>query len=219
MGAWFTNCCCRCGCVYCCTCCKQYNEPPPDAKSFQELQVDMKTFKTGDIILERSPNTSNNNLVKIVGAAPWTHVGIVHKDDEGIARFIEVVAKYHFRNNEIGPHFIDLAKKGQTMYIGHRSINRDLTTEEMEKFKKGLDILSKKDYDGTAQQFYAGCDCCSCLPCVGETCCGLCSKSEEERLEELFCSELVAELLQRTGISNKNVPSDEFVPADFHDGR
>ena len=51
------------------------------------------------------------------------------------------------------------------------------------------------------------------------SCCGCGTQSREARLERLFCSELVAELLQRTGIMRKDYITDETTPGDFHQGR
>merc|ERR1712087_700847 len=105
------------------------------------------------------------------------------------------------------------------MYFGHRSLNKELNDEQLALFREGIDALKDKKYDSTIAQVGAGTDCCDCFSCCGEDCCGLTTKSETERLEQLFCSELVAEILQRCGISKKDTVSDEYTPADFHEGR
>jgi hypothetical protein len=44
---------------------------------------------------------------------------------------------------------------------------------------------------------------------------GLGIDEAEETLEDLFCSEAVAELYQAMGLLPEDVPSNNYVPADF----
>eukprot|EP01084_Bolivina_argentea_P157873 275093_1 len=219
MGTTVCNVVCCCGCKYCCaSCCDKYRDPPPDALDMTQFEKDWQNWKTGDIIVERGKDTFNNAFVKASDILPWTHCGLVYVDEKNVVNIVEITWQYQFNISPIGPHFLKFMKPEDNVYFGHRSIDKELTNEEKEKFKKGIEALKDKKYDESIAQFGSGCDCCDCLPCCGEDCCGLGTQSKQERLEALFCSELVAEILQRVGIAKTDLVSDEFTPGDFHQG-
>eukprot|EP01084_Bolivina_argentea_P125660 222609_1 len=223
MGATITNNFCNCGICYCCRCCglnDEWHSLPDEARDLNQLQEDSKHWKTGDIIVERSPNTVDNSVVKSSSNAPWTHAGLVYKDENGVTILVEMTREELYHTPELAPHYMKLLGNEEYFrYIGHRSLSPALTDEQIIEFKKGMDAIKKRapTFD-TIGQFGAGCDCCDCIPFCGENCCGIYIKSNEERLEELFCTELAAEILKRVGIMKEDWENDEVVPGDFHEG-
>ena len=172
MGSSITYCCCHCGCKYCCgSCCDQFRAPPEGTKTIDDLKEDCKAWKTGDLILERSPDTFNNNLVKATGNTPWTHSGLVWVDrSTGIVNLVEITAERNYHVAPLGEHYAKelLLWKSEQRYMAHRPLKQTLNDEQLDKFEEGMEALKNKPFDESIDIVGAGCDCCDCFTCCGD---------------------------------------------------
>ena len=172
-----TCCLCWCGCANCIT--GEYSKsstlkgensliPLKSIKNSNDLEKDLKKWKTGDIILmhkDRSPATV------IISNSPWTHVGIIYnRNDNPKIKLLD-----DKNNNEINILFIN-ARAGYKnpitkedtaietincenliygmqmdgIYIGYRELKTEykLSNENIELLQKSILNLRKKSKYG-----------------------------------------------------------------------
>ena len=219
MGTTLSLCCCG-------GCCKYgiLYEPVDDnmelenASDLNVLIEDSKTWKTGDVILEAYHGVRET---QIISDSPWTHVGIIYKDQHNDNQILLLEMVFDgVKNEEIGQRAKLFLNSNENHYIGYRKLNQELTVQQLDKFNQGFEILKNKKFENDLTSVIgAVCDCGDCFGFCG-CCVTICNdKKDKKRLETLFCSELCAEILQRCGIMKTNVESDEYAPADFDKGR
>ena len=168
-----------------------------------------KQVRTGDLLLF----DSKNNKLRAGGLSRWTHVALVVVTDEGVPYVFEVVShKWVPGPREAGgAQLVDMVEKINMYVHGGACAWRRLTNvaskaEEnqlRDLFMEFLDEIKDRPYQKAMDELIrAGIE----LPGFDP---------KEETLEDLFCSEAVAEAMVRMGILAKDKPSNNYVPGDF----
>ena len=168
-----------------------------------------KEVRTGDLLLF----DSKNHKLRAGGLSRWTHVAVVVVTDEGVPHVFEVVAhKWVPGPREPGgAQLVDMVEKINMYVLGGECAWRRLTNVASkaernrlrDSFFDFLDEIKDRPYQKAMDELVrAGIE----LPGFDP---------KEDTLEDLFCSEAVAEALVRMGILGKDRPSNNYVPGDF----
>ncbi len=171
-------------------------------------------FQTGDIILYGG-RSFLSYLIKLFGWSPWSHVGIVVKlskfdkllffQTTPSKRLKDVILKKNIQGVQI--NFLEDFIKNEDGTVAWRRLkaarNEELRDGLQEYISDSIGKPYEKDLLEIARANYDG-------PLGG---------NEEETLDSLFCSELVAEAYQQMGLlpcdKNGGRNSNEYTPKDF----
>ena len=160
-------------------------------------------IKTGDLILF-SGNFTSSKVIKFFSKSKWTHIGIVIKFTEPF----NYVALWESDAAIGGVQLTNLFARVKK-YQGESAIRHledvQLTQNNLEDLKLLREQLKLRPYQTNKWEmlracwdfgFYFG-------------------REQKRNLDSLFCSELVAETLQRLEILDPTISSNEFTPGDF----
>lgn len=174
-------------------------------EKYKEIRDDLKT---GDILLF-SGQEPVSGIIKLVTRSKWSHSAMVLKIpdydmvfiwESGISK-----AKDFFEGKPVlGVQLVLLSERLRLSSdpIICRPLKNALTDDQYQKmiefrneiknrpYEKNMVELFKSAYDGPFGQ-------------------------NKEDLSSIFCSEMIAEALQRVGLLTEDIPSNEWTPADF----
>jgi hypothetical protein len=160
-------------------------------------------LNTGDIILF-SGRALFSRIVQIGTRSPWSHIGIV-------VRFttpFDFVALWESDITIGGVQLTNLSariKKYKGQVVVRHLEGTSLGINEINIFHAVREELKLRPYQvNKFEMIRAAYDKGLWL-----------AKAQEKDISSLFCSELVAETLQRIGILNPDLSSNEFTPGDF----
>jgi hypothetical protein len=171
---------------------------------------------TGDIVLFQGRGFVSH-MIRLGTSSRWSHVGMVVKQDEwgtlmlwesqGIQTLTDVLTGTA-RN---GVKLVVLSDRVKT-FDGEVSVRRLTGFERDAAMKRKLrafrnEVRGRPFEKSVLTQIKAALDD------------GIGLGHNEEDLSSLFCSELIAETYQRLGLLGDELPSAEYVPADFSSER
>merc|ERR1712137_101039 len=182
-------------------CCRRYY-------SFDSIEP---LVETGDIFL-----FSGTKQIRVCTGSHWSHMGIALHDTDG--RFGPKGFKYVFEENFGFPGWehsdvrllrdkITTYKKGK-VDIGWRSLKVD--DRMRERIASSIERRRGARYEhNLARMGMAMLDCCPCCEMSSET------TRESDPQRAMFCSELVAAVLQDVELLPLEPPPHEYIPRDF----
>jgi len=185
--------------------------------------------RTGDLVLWASDGTEAR-VVKFMTASAYSHIGIVIVLDTPLHAGDSGVYMYHSPSGAIHglvDHFSEPPKPKQGPQLNDMRVVLDVCRRA-----KSIEIRRLTIRPGTRHAWSGGAVSASSETVefarsehskVYETSLGDLFRSaydgpggqNERDLSSYFCSELVAEVLQRARVLVSQAPSDEFTPADF----
>jgi hypothetical protein len=171
------------------------------------------TLDTGDIVLF-SGKGGISDCIKLFSGSKWSHIGIVVKHVE--LDFIMLwesttlcnVADAEDGTQKQGVQIVALSDRLNS-YDGDVSVRKFLgqrTPAMLAALKQFRDESKNKAYEQSKLELIH-----SLLDWA------ICEENNED-FSSFFCSELVAEALERMGIMNGKLPANEFIPRDFKNG-
>lgn len=173
-------------------------------KNLRDNLVDlMNTLKTGDIVLYHG-NMFVSEVIQAIQDNEWNHVGMIVETKDGIHIIESRISKIKGTDRN-GVRFTPLSIKSfknvGVEHIGIKRLKKPLTKEMLNKLHEWFKEASTKSYES---------DIVELIRSVWD---GWGGKNKED-LDELFCSELVAENLQKIGLLSERKPSNEYTPED-----
>lgn len=173
----------------------------------------LSQLDTGDIVL-LSGGGFFSSLVKYFTSSKWSHVGVVlrHKNYpqpliwQSVSHEMEDVRGYQ-QSGVILTDLINTISKYYSNDIGIRKLSHPLSEKDLQIFNKTFEELDGRPYESGLSgyiELYKSAQDSWTAP-------------NDEALDRIFCSELVAELYMRLGFIEKTIaaPSSEYTPQDF----
>lgn len=162
------------------------------------------TLKTGDIILFSS-HTPVGGIIKLFSKSHWTHCGHVICFTEPF-NFValweaDVITGYVYLTN-LGARI----KKYRGDVVVRHLEGIEFSGEDMKTLRDIREDFKYREYEHVP--FW------QLLRAAFDDGTGF-GKDQPEDLSEFFCSELTAETLQRLGLLDDKLSSNEYVPGDF----
>ena len=170
-------------------------------------------LKTGDIVLFSGMGRISD-LIKFFSGSKWSHIGLVVKSDD-----IDMVLLWESTSlNSVNDIESGTAKNGVQLvalseriakYDGEISVRHfqsEITQDMRNALKQFRKESKNKPYEKSRLELAFS------LIDVGWF------TNNEEDFSSMFCSELVAEALEKMGIMNGDLPANEFIPKDFFKG-
>lgn len=160
-------------------------------RQYSSCQVQTIDLHTGDIVLTRNANTINPTT--LFTRSRYSHVGIVIDGAE------QLIA--HKQRNTIGITFSTLSElknSGNYILISILPIQKPLDSNLLKKHVETYkDVLFESNW---WEILMAAVDV---------------MKRNRKNVNQLFCSEFIAQLLQDTNYLSSEIPSNEYIPQDF----
>merc|ERR1712159_697466 len=204
----------------CATCCAHKFDKQIDLDELYEMA------QTGDVILFNEKG--GQCFQQCFARSPWVHVGFVVE----VGQVASISGKY-FLEACMPKVTLSPLKRGIRSWLHESRVeqlalrqlnNVDRTPEILEKVENLAINLQGAPYedhfadivDAVIMQDADGCwGCCKCDCCSGKA---VDENEEKEKLKALFCSELVAHMLQEAGWLNKKWEAGHYLPKDFGAG-
>lgn len=173
-------------------------------------------LRTGDIVLFSGTGLISMGI-QFASRSPWSHVGMVIKDEEWDmlllweSTTLSKVKDVESRNQRQGVAIRPLSARIRDYPSGRVAFRRLLDVEMTSTIRQALIGLRKEIKGRDYEQ--------SKIELMKSAYDGIFGDNEED-LSSIFCSELVAEALQRMGVLKEHdeqggYPSNEYTPADF----
>lgn len=160
---------------------------------YNEIRSELDTF---DLVLWSSGDKLAK-LIQVGTASPWTHVGLIVRFPGDLLMLWESTFDEKFS----GVRLIPLSKAlCDDISIRKATLNR--TTELFSKLMEVRKDLDGRPFENNILEFI-------CAAYDGPF------GGNKRNISSLFCSELIAETLQRTGLLDSSKPSNEYTPKDF----
>lgn len=160
-------------------------------------------LKTGDIVLF-SGRAWLSRIIQIGTRSPWSHIGIVVRFTDPF----DFVALWESDITLGGVQLTNLSARVKS-YKGNVAIRHlegvTLGNDEIKILHNVREELKLRPYQVNKFEM---------IRAVYDKGLWL-AKAQKKDISSLFCSELTAETLQRIGILNPNLSSNEFTPGDF----
>jgi len=171
------------------------------------------TIDTGDIILF-SGKGGISDCIKLFSGSKWSHIGLVVKSVElDFIMLWESTTLCNLQDVEDG-----VCKNGvQTVALSDRinTYDGDIAVRKFLGCKTPAMLAALKQFrEESKNKPYEQ----NKVELIQSLLDGHLFKENTEDLSSFFCSELVAEALQRMGILSDKLPSNEFIPRDFRNG-
>jgi len=178
--------------------------------NYDDIRDDLKT---GDIVLFSGMGRISD-LIKFFSGSKWSHIGLVVKsDDFDMVLLWESTSLSSIDDIEDG-----IAKNGVQLvalseriaqYDGEISVRQfegEITPDMLVALKEFRRVSKNKPYEKSRWEL------ASSLIDIGWF------TENVEDFSSIFCSELVAEALEKMGIMNGDLAANEFIPKDFFEG-
>ena len=174
-------------------------------------------LKTGDIVLF-SGDGPISMLIRLITRSRWSHVGMVVKvpdfdmvllwESTMLNRFMDVKDVYAGTIVK-GVQTTVLSDKISRFNgdVAIRQLNNELDDDKIKTLSELRNEWKNVPYEKDYLELLNSAIDIKIIP------------ENEEDLSSIFCSELLAEALQRLNIIDDSVPSNEFVPSDFAEGK
>ena len=173
-------------------------------------------LRPGDLVIFRS-NTFGGALIRLAGQTPWSHIAIVFRAQQGNvdALLLESSTNGASLRDEKdglvhkGVEVLKVREKafcGSYTRVAFRRLHTPFTEAQVAKLEAFYEEVSGRVFEeGKLELLRAQWD-------------GAFGANKQD-LEQLFCSELVAEALRRCRVIGEGgQPSNEFVPKEFAEG-
>ena len=178
--------------------------------SYEDVRDEMRT---GDLVLF-SGKAFSSKLIRFYTRNKFSHVGMIVKSKE-----MDLVTLWESATALAKDLISNTVKSGVRMtplsqtleiYDGlatwRKLEGHDITPEDLSGLKEFRREYAKKEYEsGWLELFRAAYD-------------GIGGKNEED-LNSIFCSELVAATYAKLGLTDGKRPANEYTPADFSESR
>lgn len=160
---------------------------------YNEIRSELDTF---DLVLWSSGDKLAK-LIQVGTTSPWTHVGLIVRFPGDLIMLWEST----FDDQFSGVRLIPLSKAlCDDISIRKATLNR--TNELFNKLMEVRKDLDGRPFENNIIEFI----CAAYDGPFGEN---------KRNISSLFCSELIAETLQRIGLLDPSKPSNEYTPKDF----